>query len=168
MTLKLKAYKCVFPKLFIDAYNRYMWQDDKQFEVIYGKNQKEAVKNKCKYDECFSFWELKQHIKTQRFPEMDLYDQEESLLLKGLNEKQIHQLTHSLGVTVNGICPNSFYRNYSMYYEDNSECEDLVKLGLMEKNIRLESKVYSVTEKGIEAVKTLLLITKKNPLITPR
>lgn len=38
MKLELKAYKCVFPKFYDGAYNQYMWQDDKQYEVIFGNN----------------------------------------------------------------------------------------------------------------------------------
>ena len=157
MKLKFKAYKCIFPDFFIGAYNQYMWLDDKQFEVIYGKNQKEAVNKKCKLDECYSFWELKKHIKTRRFPEMDLYSFEPSPLLKNLSEKQINHLTHSLGVEIGKLCPDDFYRNYSVYNERHEDCEYLVSLGLMENWQKLDSQVYGVTEKGIKAVKTLLL-----------
>ncbi len=161
MKLELKAYKCVFPNFYIDAYNRHMWQDPKQYEVIFGKTQKEAVKNKCQGDEVYSYWELKQHINTQRFPEQDLYSQEKSQLLKPLTDKQIHNLTHSLGIHAGEFCPKDFYRNYSMYYEKHEDCEKLVQLGLMENWQNLGSEVYGVTSTGIEAVKTLLLTTKK-------
>jgi len=160
MTLELKAYKCIFPDFFIDAYNHYMWQDDKQFEVIYGKNQNEAVKEKCINDECYTFWELKKHIRTRRFPERDLYSQAKSELLNDLSEKEINHLTHSLGVRIGDYCPDEFYRNYSSYNEKHERCEKLVSLGLMENYQRFNNQVYSVTEKGIEAIKTLLLITK--------
>ena len=30
MKLEIKAYKCVFPNFFTDAYNQFMWQDEKQ------------------------------------------------------------------------------------------------------------------------------------------
>jgi len=160
MKLELKAYKCVFPKLFTDAYNQYMWQDDKQFELIFGKNQKEAVNEKCKLDECYSFWEMKQNINTRRFPDADLYSQEKSELLTDLSDKQIGHLTHSLGVRIGDICPKEFYRNYSAYNQKHEDCEKLVKRGLMENWQKFESEVYGVTEKGIEAVKTLFLITK--------
>ncbi|CAA0144787.1 hypothetical protein TM902_180060 [Tenacibaculum maritimum] len=162
MNRVLKAYKCVFPKFFIDAYNDYMWEDPKQFEVIFGKNQKEAVREKCINDECYSFFELKQHIKTRRFPESDLYSQEKSDLLIDLSEKQIKHLTHSLGVNVGSVCPDEFYRNYSAYHQKNEDCEKLVNLGLMENWKKFESEVYGVTEKGKEAVKTLLLTTNQN------
>jgi len=159
MNLELKAYKCVFPKFFTDAYNEYMWQDDKQYEVIYGKNQKEAVNIKCGLDECYPFWELKQYINTRRFPEMDLYSQEKSKLLIELTDKQINHLTHSLGVRIGDNYTKYFYRNYSAYHNKNQDCEALVKLGLMDNWKKFESEVYGVTEKGIEAVKTLLLTT---------
>jgi len=161
MNIELKAYKCVFPKFYIDAYNQYMWQDDKQFEVIYGKNQKEAVKNKCSQDDIYSYWELKKHIQTRRFPEMDLYRLEKSRLLKTLTEKYINHLTHSLGVRIGEKCPTGFYRNYSAYHEKNQACEELVKLGLMDNWKKFDSEVYGVTPKGIEAVKTLLLTIKE-------
>ena len=160
MTRELKAYKCVFPNFFIDAYNWYMWQDDKQFEVIYGVNQKEAVKERCNYDDTYSYWEMKQAIRARRFPEKDLYSQKKSDLLIDLTETQINHLTHSLGVDEGDVCPKEFYRNYSMYYEKHEECDKLVELGLMENWQKFESQVYGVTKKGIEAVKTLLLVTK--------
>jgi|TARA_B110000037_G_C16861189_1_gene400088 hypothetical protein len=160
MKLELKAYKCVFPKFFEDSYNSYMWQDDKQFEVIFGKNQKEAVNNKCKNDECYTYWELKQHINTQRFPEKDLYSLPKSELLKNVTDKQIGHLLHSLGVKIGTRCPDEFYRNYSSYRDKHDNCEKLVSLGLMENWKKFESEVYSVTGKGIEAVKTLLLTVK--------
>lgn len=160
MKLEIKAYKCVFPGFYIDAYNQYMWQDPKQYEVIFGKNQKVAVKEKCQLDECYSYWELKQSIRTQRFPEKDFYSQEKSELLNDLTDKQINHLTHSLGVKTGGYCPEEFYRNYSAYHNKHEDCEKLVKLGLMENWKKFESEVYGVTEKGIEAVKTILLINK--------
>lgn len=160
MTLELKAYKCVFPKFFEDAYNDYMWQDDKQFELIYGKDQKDAVNKKCSNDEFYSFWELKKHINTRRAPELDLFKICKSDLLKGLTDKQIYHLTHSLGVRIGDICPKEFYRNYSAYGQKNEDCEKLVKLGLMENYKKFESEVYSVTEKGITSVKSLLLIQR--------
>ncbi|CAL2085000.1 hypothetical protein [Tenacibaculum sp. 190524A02b] len=160
MNRVLKAYKCVFPDFFIDAYNRYMWEDPKQFEVIFGKNQKEAVKDKCMNDECYSYFELKKHIRTKRFPEGDLYSHEKSVLLNDLSEKQLHHLTHSLGVRIGQVCPDEFYRNYSSYRSKNENCEKLVDLGLMENYKKFNNQIYSVTEKGIKAVKTLLLTTK--------
>ena len=159
MELKLKAYKCIFPNFFIDAYNIYMWQDDKQFEVIYGRNQREAVRAKCQKDECYGYWELKRHIKTRRYPERDLYSQGQSELLNGLNENEIGHLTHCLGIKVGQVCPRDFYRNYSLYYDANPEFNNLIELGLVRGSIRNGSYVYSVTDIGIGAVKTLLLNT---------
>lgn len=165
LKLEIKAYKCVFPGFFIDAYNQYMWQDDKQFELIYGKNQKEAVKKKCSNNEFYSFWELKSHIKTRRFPEMDLYSQEKSPLLNSLTEKQIGHLLHSLGAEIGGRYPSGFYRNYSFYNSNNPDCDHLVSIGLMEnQNYNGEKgQYYHVTPKGIAAVKTLLLVRKEAP-----
>jgi len=160
MKLALKAYKCVFPNFFTDAYNIYMWQDDKQFEVIFGKNQKEAVKKKCQLDELYGYWELKKHIKTRRFPERDLYSHERSEMLQGVTEKQIGHLTHSLGVQIGDVCPKEFYRNYSVYRNKHEDCEKLVELGLMENWQKFNDEVYSVTQRGIEAVRTLLLTRK--------
>lgn len=157
MKLELKAYKCAFPNLYTDSYNYYMWQDEKQFEVIYGINQKEAVNKKCQNDDCYSFWELKPYIRTRRFPERDLYSQPKSEVLNDLSEKEINHLTHSLGVKIGDYCPDEFYRNYSSYSEKHERCDKLVSLGLMENYQRFNNQVYSVTEKGIEAVKTLLL-----------
>jgi hypothetical protein len=157
MILQLKAYKCAFPTLFTDSYTKDMWFDDKQFEIIYGKNQKEAVNEKCKLDESLTFWEMKQHIRTRRFKEADLYSQEKSELLIDLSEKEIGHLTHSLGVRIGDYCPKEFYRNYSAYDKKHERCEKLVSLGLMENYQKFNNQVYIVTEKGIEAVKTLLL-----------
>ncbi len=157
MILQLKAYKCTFPDWF--DYDKHKWEDERQFEVIYGKNQKEAVNERCKLDECYSFWEMKQHIRTRRFPEKNFYSQDKSKLLNDLSEKEISHLTHSLGVKIGGYCPDKFYRNYSSYNEKHERCEKLVSLGLMENYQRFNNQVYSVTEKGIEAVKTLLLCT---------
>lgn len=161
--LELKAFKCVFPDFFIDAYNQYMWQDDKQYELIYGKNQKEAVKLKCSNNEFYSFWDLKKHIKTRRLPEMDLYSNEKSPLLNDLTEKQVGHLLHSLGAKIGGFYPRGFHRNYSFYYSGNPDCDHLVSLKLMEKcNYEgSEGQYYHVTPKGIEAVKTLLLTRKE-------
>ena len=154
-----KAYKCVFPKLFTESYNSYMWVDDKQFEIIYGANQKEAVNHKCSLDEIYSYWEMKKSIRTRRFPEMDLYRQDKSELLNDLSDKEISHLTHSLGVEIGSVCPHEFYRNYSLYYDKNEECDKLVSIGLMDMNKKLDSYVYSVSRKGIRAVKTLLITT---------
>lgn len=157
MKLELKAYKCTFPKFFINCYNENMWRDDKQFEVIFGKNQKDAVNNKCMHDDSYTFWELKQHIRTRRFPEKDLYSQEKSEILDNLSEKEIYHLTHSLGVKIGDFCPDEFYRNYSAYSQKHETCEKLVLLGLMDNWKQFNNEVYNVTEKGMEGVKTLLL-----------
>ena len=161
MKLELKAYKCIFPDFFTHDYNMYCWQDDKQFEVIYGKNWKDAVNKKCKLNDCYSYWELKKTIRTRRFPEKDLYSQEKSELLNELDEKDINHLTHSLGVSIGDVCPKDFYRNYSSYNNKHERCDKLVSLGLMENRQKFDNEVYHVTEKGIEVVKTLLLIRKK-------
>ena len=160
MKLELKAYKCIFPNFYVDAYNDDMWLDDKQYEVIWGKNQKDAVRKKCLNDEIYTYWELKKHIRTRRFSDLDLYSQETSDLIKDVPMNLIKHLTHSLGVQLGQVCPKEFYRNYSMYYSKNTECEILVGLGLMSTWEKLDSQIYAVTEKGIEAVKTLLLNTK--------
>jgi len=157
MTLELKAYKCTFPDLF--DYDRHKWEDERQFDVIYGENQKKAVNKRCQEDECYTFWEMKQHIRTKRFKEADLYRQDKSELLIDLSEKEIGHLTHSLGVRIGDYCPKEFYRNYSAYNEKHERCEKLVSLGLMENYQKFNNQVYSVTDKGIEAVKTLLLST---------
>lgn len=161
MKLELKAYKCVFPNFFIDAYNRYIWEDNKQFEIIFGKNQKEAVIEKCKHDELYSYWELKRHIKTRRFPELDLYSQSKSDLLINLSNEQIEHLTHSLGVKIGDVCPREFYRNYSVYNTKDEDCEHLVEIGLMENWQKLNNEVYGVTKKGMEVIKTLLLVKRE-------
>jgi hypothetical protein len=101
--LELKAYKCIFPSLFDYSDNPFDRENPKQYEVIYGKNQKEAVRDKCLIDEMYSFWELKQDIRTRRYKQADLYSQEKSDLLKGLADKQINHLTHSLGVKIGDI-----------------------------------------------------------------
>lgn len=160
MELKLKAYKCIFPDFFIDAYNENKWLDDKQFEIIFGKNQKEAVRDKCKNDESYSYFELKKHIRTRRFKEYDLYSQTKSILLNDLTDKQINHLLHSLGVREGDFCPTEFYRNYSVYNEKHEDCEMLCSIGLMYNRQQFNNEVYHVTDKGIEAIKTLLLIHK--------
>jgi hypothetical protein len=111
-------------------------------------------------DECYTFWELKQHINTQRFPEKDLYSLPKSKLLENVTDKQIGHLLHSLGVRIGEFCPEEFYRNYSAYRGKHENCEKLVSLGLMENWQQFENEVYAVTEIGIKAVKTLLLTTK--------
>jgi len=158
MKLELKAYKCIFPRLFTEAYNQYMWQDPKQFDIIYGKSQKEAVLNKCKFDESYSFWELKQSIQTRRDKDNDLYSQDRSSILNELTDKYIDILTHSLGVIVGGICPKEFYRNRYVCDLKNEYCEHLVNIGLMGVWQKLGSECYYVSEDGKEAIKTLLLI----------
>ena len=161
MKLKLKAYKCAFPNLYTDAYNMYVWQDPKQFETIWGTSQKDAVKKRCINDEFVAYWELKSNINTRRYKEKDIYSQDRSILLEKITNKQIIHLTHSLGVEVGDMIPKEFYRNYSMYYEKNPDCEELCELGLMENWQNLGSEIYSVTEVGIKAIKTLLLCTKQ-------
>lgn len=165
MKIELKAYKCIFPDFFTDCYNEHQWNDDKQYEVIWGKNQKDAVNKKCKNDECYTFWELKKHIRTRRFPEKDFYSQSKSELLNNVSDKQISHLLHSLGVELGDYCPDGFYRNYSCYSTKHKDCEFLVSIGLMENWKKLNNEFYGVTEKGKEAVKTLLLVHKtKNSL----
>jgi hypothetical protein len=159
MKLEIKAYKCHLPVFFTYSYGESLWDDSNLFQIIYGKSQKDAVKKICNKapDWGYSFWEIKSCIRTKRFPEMDLYSFEKSQLLKGLSEKQINHLTHSLGVEIGKLCPDDFYRNYSVYNERHEDCEYLVSLGLMENWQKLDSQFYGVTEKGIKAVKTLLL-----------
>ena len=94
MKIVVKAYKCVFPNYF-DCYDKNMWEDSRQYEVIYGDNQKQAVHKRCSDDENASYWELAQHIRTRRFKDGDLYSQKKSELLKDLTDKQIYHLTHS-------------------------------------------------------------------------
>jgi hypothetical protein len=158
MKLEFKAYKCIFPNFFLDFYDENKWWDEKQYEIIWGKNQKDAVNDRCKNDESYSFWELKEHIRTMRFPEKDFYSQEKSELLNDLTDKQIGHLLHSLGVQLGGFCPNEFYRNYSSYSAKHKDCDFLVSIGLMENWQRSNNEIYSVTEKGIEAIKTVLLV----------
>lgn len=161
MKLSIKAYKATFPNLFIDAYTRHLWDDPKQYDIIYGKNQKEAVRDFCLNDDGYTYWELKSNINTRRFPKEDLYSQETSELLKPLPKEQIHHLTHSLGVGIGDYCPEEFYRNYSVYRNKHERCERLVELGLMSNHQKFGDEVYMVTKKGKEAVKTLLLVKLK-------
>jgi hypothetical protein len=163
MTLKLKAYKCAFPELF--DYSNNLWGDDNQYQIIYGENQRDAVKKRCNNDEFYTYRELKPFIRTRRYPEQDLYVNEPSPAIKSLTEKHIDHLTHSLGVRIGDICPKQFYRNYSLYHSKDWDCEHLVNLGLMGFWRNSDDLYYYVTERGIEAVKTLLLTT--NNLITP-
>lgn len=162
-TLVEKCWKCIFPNLYIDAYNRYKWLDDKQFELIYGRTRKEAIKERCMYDDFCTYWELKSNIKLRRFEENDLYLQnKQHELLDNISEIEYH-LFHSLGVEKGKRSPykDDFYRNYSMYYKPHEECEKLIKMGLMTVRNKLGSYVYSVTELGKEVVLTTLLKTKK-------
>jgi hypothetical protein len=156
----LKAYKCIFPNFFNEEYNEKMWNDTDEFQVIYGKSQKEAVFNICNTDENYPYYELKKSIRTRRFKEEDLYNQVKSELLINLSEKEINHLTHSLGVIIGDVLPKEFYRNYSVYNEKHVTCEKLISLGLMGNYQKFENEVYFVTEIGKEAVSTLLL-TKK-------
>tara|TARA_R110000744_G_scaffold148351_2_gene261414 strand:- start:22927 stop:23451 length:525 start_codon:yes stop_codon:yes gene_type:complete len=159
--LEKKAYKCIFPSMFDYGKDPFSeLKDCKEYVVSYGKNQKEAVKEICQNDENYPYWEMKKAIRTRRYKDGDLYSQYESELLRTIDKDIVSHLTHSLGVYVGDICPENFYRNYSMYYEKSEGCEYLVSLGLMENWQKLDSEVYGVTEKGIEAVKTLLLITR--------
>lgn len=160
MILELKAYKCIFPNFFDYSKDPFNTSDPKEYELIYGKNQKEAVKKKCEWDENYTYWEMKQAIRTKRCKEGDLYSQDENELLKTIDKDIVSHLFHSLGVNVGDVYPKEFYRNYSMYYSKSEGCEALVKLGLMENWQIRGSEVYGVTEKGIKAVKTQLLITK--------
>ena len=160
MKLLLKAYKITFPSLF--DYTKDMWEDSNEYQLIYGKSQKEAVNDFCKNDENHSYYELKNAIRTRRYKEADLYEQEKSVLLESLSDKQINHLTHSLGVYIGDKIPNVFYRNYSVYENEVKDCDVLVDLKLMEKYGKFEQVVYKVTVLGKEAVKTLLLTTKQN------
>lgn len=159
MKLEIKAYKCHLPVFFTYSYGESLWDDNNLFQIIYGKSQKDAVKKLCRKapDWGYTFWEIKSCIRTKRFPEMDLYSFDKSPVLTNLSEKQINHLTHSLGVEIGKACPDDFYRNYSIYDERHEDCEYLVSLGLMENWQKLDSQIYGVTEKGIKAVKTLLL-----------
>ena len=160
MTLELKAYKCVFIGLF--EYSSNPLDNENECELIYGINQKEAVTDKCKLDENHTFWEMKKHIRTRRLKKMDLFSQKKDSSLLNLSDIEINHLTHSLGVQIGDVCPDNFYRNYSMYRDKHEKCDKLVKLGLMSNWQNLGSEVYGVTEKGVEAVKTLLLVTNQN------
>jgi hypothetical protein len=158
MKLKQKAYKAAFPNLF-DLEGE-LWKDESTYDIIYGKSQKEAVREYCMHTEFNDYFELKCNIRTRRFKQADLYGQQKSKALIGLSEPQIHQLTHSLGVEIGDKCPVKFYRDFSVYYDDHEECEKLVAIGLMTSWNKFQQKVYKVTDSGKEAVKTLLLITK--------
>ena len=157
----LKAYMCTFPNLYgIDCADS-AWVDEELHEIIYGQNQKSAVTERCKNDEHYNYWELKREIRTRKIPSKDLYLSDKSPLLRDLSDKHISHLTHSLGVSEGDVCPESFYRNYSMYYTKNEDCEKLVELGLMENWQKMGSEIYSVTELGKTAIKTLLLNSEK-------
>lgn len=156
MKLKLKAYKYSFT--WNSEQDRFI--DPLHYQIMYGTSQREAVNKICLNDEGYTFWQMKQAIRTQRFKEADLYIQETSSLLKDLPEKLIFHLLHSLGVTKGEIAPKEHFRNYSFYGNKHENCEKLVKLGLMESQRRENGLTYHVTIKGINAVKTLLLITK--------
>ena len=159
MKLEQKAYKCAFTNCVYKPLT--VWKNSNEHDVIYGTSQKEAVNKHCSsLTEHDTFYSWKQHVRTRRFKEADLYSQEPSQLLKGLTSPQIHNLTHSLGVGIGDRCPVEFHRNYSLYYEKHEGCEYLVTIGLMTNWQKMGSECYAVTEAGKEAVKTLLLVTK--------
>ncbi len=158
MKLEKKAYKAIFPELF--AYSDKGLLFENQYEIIYGENCKQARIERCLYDNFISFWEAKKSIRTRRFPEEDLYSQAKSSLLDKLTSQQISHLTHSLGVEIGERCPKEFCRAYSVFSSKHSDCEKLVKQGLMSNHNKFGDEVYCVTELGKEAVKTLLLVTK--------
>ena len=158
LKLKLKAYKIAWPDVF--DYEGDFWNDKDQYGVIYGKNQKQAVNNYCLNVADEPYYEVKKHARTRRFKDADLYSQEPSTTLETLNSKEIDHLLHSLGVEIGECYNGDFYRDYSVYYSDNEDYKRLIELGLVKVYPKFESYVYKVTEKGKEAVKTLLLIKK--------
>ena len=159
MKLEQKAYKVAHPQVF--HYHGDFWNDPDQYGTIYGKTQREALNAYCmKNSDTESYFEIKKTARTRRFKAGDVYSQEPSELLKGLTGRQIHNLTHSLGVDIGDRCPVEFHRNYSLYYEKHEGCQYLVTIGLMTNWQKMGSECYAVTEAGKEAVKTLLLVTK--------
>lgn len=160
MELAKKAYKIAFPELF--EHSGDFWNDPEQYCVIYGESQKKAVNQYClDMAEHWEYFELKKAARTRRFKDKDLFQQPMSKIILELSTKQIDHLLHSLGVVQGGVCPDKFYRNYSLYYTKNEDCETLVKMGLMSHHEKRGSHIYTVTEKGITEAKTLLLITKE-------
>jgi len=128
--------------------------------VIYAETAGKAKAEYIRTDEGDFSWSDIASVKCRRSKPDDLYAQEKHESLVGVDTKLIYHLMHSLGVEVGGHCPDEFYRNYSAYGQKHERCELLVKLGLMENYKKFSNEVYSVTEKGKEAVMTLLLIKK--------
>jgi hypothetical protein len=128
--------------------------------IIYSESRGKAKAEHIRTSEGHLDWSEISTLKCRRLKSHDVYSQEKHESLVGVDTKLIYHLMHSLGVEVGGFCPDEFYRNYSAYSTKHERCEKLVELGLMENYKQFSSEVYSVTEKGKEAVKTLLLIKK--------
>ena len=130
---------------------------------IYADSSAKAKSKLIRESEGSICWDEIMNLRCLRSKENDLYQQVVHRLYYIVDDKLINHLTNSLGVQINDVMPNEFYRNYSMYHQNNKECDELVKLELMEVYDKLDSKVYYVTDLGIELVKSLLLI-KKNTI----
>lgn len=164
----LKAYKVAHPSLV--ERDADVFADRFYHDIIHGKSQKEALKEYCSNGEDHPYWDLKKTARTRRCKEEDLYCVPQSELLNGLADERLSHLTHSLGVSVNDPCPDKFYRNYSFYYNENEAWKELIERGLatVVPSPRGEGYVYSVTKEGICAVKSLLLLTKRQVQETAR
>ena len=114
MELIHKAYKYTFSWCKED-FKDFSWSNKHHYDVMYGKSQKEAVNERCKYDDCYSYYELKCAIRTKRCKELDLYKQEPHPIIKTLSEKEISILTHALGVRIGDKIPHKD-KNPSNYF----------------------------------------------------
>ncbi len=167
MKLEKKAYRIVFPGMF--DYSSDSPLDDKiigtnEYSVIYGATQKEAVNECCRgysWETGWSWFELKTAARTRRDKAKDLYSSDRSKVLDTISKKQLHILTHSLGVEKGDVEPEKYYRNYYVVDVKNDDCEGLVELGLMGRYYKLDNYVYHVTDIGKEAIETLLLTIKQ-------
>lgn len=157
MKRELKAYKVTHPEAF--DYHGDFWNDPEQYGTIYGKTQREALNKYCMDNrDTESYFDIKKTARTRRFKDADLYSQEPSELIKGLSRDEIKHLMHSLGVEIKEIFKGEFYRDYSVYYHNNKEFDNMIELGLFVTYPKFDSFVYQVTDTGKEAAKTLLLV----------
>lgn len=89
-------------------------------------------------------------IRAKRNKNFDLIKLPDSPLLKSLSDSQIKKMMHMTGLS----CGRNQYRNYYTSFNEVPDLENLIKLSLATKFKKFDSIVYSLTEKGIEAIKT--------------
>ena len=143
MELQSKAYLCQI-------------EDFGEGQIFHGSTSSKA-KSKAlqEWSECQPVNYL--DIRAKRDKSFDLIKLPDSPLLKNLSDSQIKKMLHMTGLSVG----RNQYRNYYTSFNPVPDLENLIELGLATKFKRFEDIVYSLNEKGLEAIKSKIPVIRQ-------